>query len=159
MSDTHEPPAPPAAGRNGTADFDFWLGSWRGTWQEAGRTGEATNVVTKELGGNVIVENFTAKAPDTLRGLSVSVFDPREGCWKQTWVDDTGSYLDFRGGLIGEEMHLSRELVHDGEEWLQRMIFRDIEQQRFDWLWQRSRGNRSWETLWEISYERLDDDR
>jgi hypothetical protein len=83
------------------------------------------------------------------------VFDSREGCWQQTWVDDSGAYLDFRGGLAGEEMHLSREVIADDGEWLQRMIFRNIEAERFDWLWQRTRGNSSWETLWEISYERL----
>jgi hypothetical protein len=143
----------------GPADFDFWLGSWRGTWMQDSGTGEATNVITKEFGGHVIVENFTAEPPNDLRGLSVSVFDGRDGCWKQTWVDDTGSYLDFRGGLAGDEMHLSRELIQAGEEWLQRMIFCNIEHARFDWLWQRTRGNGSWETLWEISYERLPDGR
>jgi hypothetical protein len=157
LSEPNESLALPSAGQNGAADFDFWLGSWRGTWTQDARAGEATNVITKDFGGNVVVENFKAKPPDTLRGMSVSVFDPREGCWKQTWVDDTGGYLDFRGGLNGQEMHLSRELVLEGEEWLQRMIFRNIEQRRFDWLWQRSHGNGSWETLWEISYERLAD--
>jgi hypothetical protein len=103
----------------------------------------------------VIVESFTAEPPNTLRGMSLSVFDSREGCWQQTWVDDSGAYLDFRGGLAGEEMHLSREVIADDGEWLQRMIFRNIEAERFDWLWQRTRGNSSWETLWEISYERL----
>ena len=138
-----------------TSDFDFWLGHWRGTWTQGATDGEAISVVTKEFAGNVIVENFTANAPTVFRGMSVSVFDPREGCWKQTWVDDIGAYLDFRGGRAGDEMHLSRELVEDGEEWLQRMIFRNIERGRFDWLWQRTRSNDTWETLWEISYERL----
>jgi hypothetical protein len=142
---------------SGPADFDFWLGSWRGTWTQDSGEREATNVITRELGGHVVVENFTAEPPNALRGMSVSVFDARDGCWKQTWVDDTGSYLDFRGGLTGDEMHLSRELISDGEEWLQRMIFCNIEADHFDWLWQRTRGNGSWETLWEISYERLAD--
>jgi hypothetical protein len=142
-----------------TGDFDFWLGSWRGTWTHGSSRGEASNIVTKDFGGHVIVENFAAKPPNALRGLSVSVFDPRDGCWKQTWVDDTGSYLDFRGGPIGQEMHLSREVVQDGDEWLQRMIFCNIEPQRFDWLWQRTRSNGSWETLWQIAYERLPDGR
>jgi hypothetical protein len=150
MSEPRESVALPAGLNGGPSDFDFWLGSWRGTWSQ----GEATNLITKDFGDHVIVEQFTAEPPDSLRGMSVSVFDSREACWKQTWVDDTGSYLDFRGGLNGAEMHLSRELIQDGEEWLQRMVFCNIEDDRFDWLWQRTRGHGSWETLWEISYER-----
>lgn len=155
MSESGAWSAATAGGKAGAADFDFWIGRWRGTWTQGSTRGEAINVVTKEFAENVIVENFSATAPNDLRGLSVSVFDPRDGCWKQTWVDDTGAYLDFRGGPAGDEMHLSRELIQDGEEWLQRMIFRNIERQCFDWLWQRTRSNDAWETLWEISYERL----
>ena len=157
MSEPQKSVAVPAGANGGGSDFDFWLGAWRGGWSRGNRPGEATNIITKDFGDNVIVEQFTAEPPDTLRGMSVSVFDAREGCWKQTWVDDTGSYLDFRGGLHGHEMHLSREFIQDDEEWLQRMIFCNIEESRFDWLWQHTRGNGSWRTLWEISYERLPD--
>ena len=153
MSEPHDSVALAAS----ATDLDFWLGTWHGTWTRGSDRGQAINIVTKEFGGNVIVENFRAQAPDTLRGLSLSVFDSSDGCWKQTWVDDTGSYLDFRGGPAGGELHLSRELIEDGEEVLQRMIFRNIEPDRFDWLWQRSRGNGAWETVWEIAYVRLPD--
>ena len=42
------------------------------------------------------------------------MFDAKDACWKQTWVDDNGSYLDFRGGFDGEAMALSRQLL-DGQ--------------------------------------------
>ena len=153
MKEPHDSVALAAA----ATDLDFWLGTWRGTWTRGSDQGHAINIVTKELGGHVIVENFSAQPPEALHGLSLSVFDSAEGCWKQTWVDNTGSYLDFRGGPTGGEMHLSRELIQDGEELLQRMIFCNIEAKRFEWLWQRSRGNGLWETLWEISYVRMPD--
>lgn len=134
-----------------TDDFDFWLGTWRGTWEG----GSAVNTVTKEYGGNVVVERFAADAPETLNGLSVSVFDTRDACWKQTWVDDNGSYLDFRGGVDGESMVLSRQLLDDTVMVTQRMVWHDITDDRFLWAWQRSRGGADWETLWAIAYERI----
>jgi hypothetical protein len=92
-----------------TDDFDFWLGTWTVRWgaaeHETGR-----NVITRGFGDHVVEERFSADEPETLRGLSVSVFDAQDACWKQTWVDDNGSYPDFRGGFDGEAMVLSRQL-------------------------------------------------
>ena len=131
-------------------DFDFWVGTWHGTWESDDGPGAATNAVSKELGGQVIVERFAATG---FNGLSVTVHDEREGCWKQTWVDDTGAYLDFRGGPVDDGVILARQLVQDGAVVTQRMVFRDIEDDRFTWLWQRSRSG-DWETLWHIDYTR-----
>jgi hypothetical protein len=134
-------------------DFDFWLGAWMGTWQDGERS--AVNTVTSEYGGRVVVERFVADAPETLQGLSVSVFDARDGCWKQTWVDDNGSYLDFRGGFDGESMVLTRQLLDRGVPVTQRMVWHDIHEDWFHWAWQRSRAGADWETLWAIAYERI----
>jgi hypothetical protein len=132
------------------SQFDFWLGSWRATFEG----GSATNTVTKEYGGKVVVERFSQPKPEPFTGLSVSVYDPREGCWKQTWVDDAGAYLDFRGGFADGAMALTRRFVDDGVTITQRMIWHEIENDRFSWLWQRARGAGEWETLWAIAYER-----
>src|SRR5436305_10609839 len=84
--------------------FDFWLGTWDGTWEREGEQGAAVNAITKEHNGRVVVERFTIASPEPFAGLSVSVYDERDACWKQTWVDDSGAYLDFRGGFDGERM-------------------------------------------------------
>jgi hypothetical protein len=136
-----------------TDDFDFWLGTWRGTWQDGERS--AVNSITREYGGHVVVERFSADEPEILQGLSVSVLDPQAGCWKQTWVDDKGSYLDFRGGFDGEAMVLSRQLLDGAVVVTQRMVWHDIEDDRFLWAWQRARAGADWETLWAIAYERI----
>ena len=135
-------------------EFDFWLGMWRGTWEREGGSGSAVNRITKEYGGSVVVERFSADGPEQFNGLSVSVYDQVDSCWKQTWVDDQGSYLDFRGGFDGAAMVLSRQAVADGQAVIQRMVWQDIETDRFRWLWQRSRVGGGWETLWEIRYMR-----
>ena len=132
------------------SDFDFWVGTWRGTWDAEEGPGVATNVVTRELGDHVVMERFDAA---DFNGLSVTAFDEREGCWKQTWVDDNGAYLDFRGGRIGDDVVLTRQFVLEGAVVTQRMVFCEIEHDRFTWLWQRSRSG-EWETLWRIAYVR-----
>jgi hypothetical protein len=35
------------------------------------------------------------------------------------------------------------------------MVWHDIEDDRFQWEWQRSRAGADWETLWAIAYERI----
>ncbi len=132
-------------------DFDFWVGRWRGTWEG----GSAVNDVEKGYDGRVILERFEADAPETFDGLSVSVLDEAADCWKQTWVDSTGSYLDFVGGAVGEEMHFTREAVVGSKEVLQRMRWAEIETDRFEWYWQRREDGGDWQVVWHISYVRL----
>src|SRR5206468_3084627 len=95
-------------------DFDFWVGTWTGTWESDDGPGTATNTISKEYGGHVVVERFTTNPSADFNGLSVTVFDERDGCWKQTWVDDSGAYLDFRGGRIGDDVVLTRQFLLEG---------------------------------------------
>ncbi len=88
------------------SEFDFWLGEWTAEW---GEDGHGTNVITKALGGCVVLENFTDldAGRQPLVGMSVSTYVPRESCWKQTWVDNQGGYLDFKGGMTDDGMILN----------------------------------------------------
>lgn len=135
-------------------DFDFWVGQWSLTW---GSDGTATNTITKVLDDQVVMEQFDARPGDRLAGMSVSVFDAKQDEWKQTWVDNTGAYLDFTGGLNADgTMELFRPAISpDGQAMLQRMLWYNIRPQSLDWNWERSfDGGRSWETVWKIHYER-----
>jgi hypothetical protein len=64
------------------AALDFWLGDWRASWD--GGTGR--NQVTREVGGQVIVERFESAGDEPFSGISVSVADTT-GLWRQTWAD------------------------------------------------------------------------
>lgn len=129
--------------------FDFWLGSWDVSWEG----GSGTNTIGKILDGRVIQEQF--EAPQ-LRGLSVSVFNERSGRWQQTWVDSSGGYLDFVGGLADDgRMILSRQMEQEGQTFHQRMVWYDIAPAALEWNWERSAdGGQSWQVLWHISYKR-----
>jgi hypothetical protein len=135
--------------------FDFWLGDWELAYREDGQEAHSRNRVTRILDGCAILEEFSGAPGVKLDGRSVSTFDRATSQWKQTWVDNSGSYLDFTGGMADGRMVLSRRVEREGKAFLQRMVFQDIERERLKWLWQRSDdGGRTWSTQWEIDYRR-----
>ncbi len=132
-------------------DFDFWLGRWELTWEG----GQGTNHIEAILDGRVIQERFEAHAQKGLKGLSVSVYDEQQACWRQTWVDNQGGYLDFTGGMQGDRMILSRTAEKDGQSIHQRMVWQDIRRDGCMWHWERSTdGGKTWEAMWVIQYTR-----
>ena len=130
-------------------EFDFWIGTWDLTWGEGVH---GTNRVESILDGAVIQENFNG---DGLIGISVSVFSREDSRWHQTWVDNSGSYLDFVGEFVDGKMILSRNGIAEGKPIKQRMVWFDISANQFRWNWERSDDDgATWRALWEIQYQR-----
>jgi hypothetical protein len=126
-------------------ELDFWIGEWDATWGEAGR---GTNRISRILADKVVFEEFDGRGnQDRLVGRSWSVYDPDRGLWRQTWVDDDGSYLALEGGMRDGAMELA---TTDGAHL---MRFEDITPDAFAWSWSRLDGD-GWETVWEIAYTR-----
>jgi len=155
-------PAIPACQRPEQKQFDFWVGDWDLT-SPGSKPGELLhhhNTIKRILNGCIVQESFVGSdAPEQgpqLLGASVSVFDVASGKWKQTWVDNQGSYLDFTGEFKDKQMVLSREATRpDGTKILQRMVWKNITQNEFDWSWERSKDKgQTWEVLWPIHYKR-----
>ncbi len=133
--------------------FDFWLGEWNVSWDG----GAGTNTITRILEDRVIHESFEGRMTDgsILQGISVSTYVPEDGRWHQTWVDSSGGYLDFVGGLSDDAMIFRRQTTREGKPIEQRMVFSSITREGFDWVWERSAdGGLTWEVLWRIRYER-----
>ena len=129
--------------------FDFWLGEWDANW---GEDGKATNSVTRILDLKIVQEDFVAA---DLHGMSLSSYDPERRLWCQTWVDSNGTYLDFTGAFEAGKMILARDAIVRGEACRQRMVWYDIQEQQFNWNWERSDdGVQTWRTLWQIHYTR-----
>ena len=132
--------------------FDFWLGEWALTW---GETGQGTNRVTAVLDGRVIQEDFDGTPAIPLKGLSVSTYNSALGKWQQTWVDNSGSYLDFVGEFADGKMVLSREATVQDKPVKQRMVWYNIAEDELDWNWERSDdGGETWQVVWQIHYQR-----
>jgi hypothetical protein len=151
------PAAKPCAAKE-QQQLEFWVGEWDLTWPgtKPGEVQHGTNSIRRVLDGCVVEENFSGGDEMHLRGKSVSMFDTRAGKWKQTWVDNEGGYLDFVGAFQDDQMILGREVTRpDGSTGLQRMVFKNISKDEFDWSWEASKdGGKSWQVVWPIHYQR-----
>jgi hypothetical protein len=140
--------------------LDFWIGDWdvsvrarsapdKDEWAEA----KGTQHIESILGGCAIAESFAAEGPgQPWAGRSYSSWQPAEKRWRQTWVDDGGSYLAFTGGLEGGTMALYGE-PRAGKQ--MRMVWLDVKPDALRWEWQRSTdGAKSWKPMMIIEYRR-----
>ncbi|MBS1724719.1 MAG: DUF1579 family protein [Armatimonadetes bacterium] len=138
-------------------DLDFWVGEWtmdssqptdpktKGAWQEK----TCKNSVKSVYGDKVIQESFRGEG---LVGGSWSSYDPVGKKWRQTWVDDSGSYLLFEGGMSGAEFVLTQTNTTKGKA---RMRFANITKDSFDWFWEHSKDGKAWNLQWHLRYHRL----
>ncbi|QJR16012.1 hypothetical protein [Usitatibacter palustris] len=132
--------------------LDFWVGEWELTYGGM----KSRNRITKVLDGCAILEEFSGAPGSKLDGRSFSQFDTATKQWKQTWVDNTGGYLDFNGGIVEGQMQFWRDVQKDGKKIRSRMVWRDVKTDTLTWLWQSSADEgKTWKTLWEIAYKRL----
>jgi hypothetical protein len=132
------------------------VGAWTGRFADAsGKMVNGSNTVSTLYDGCVIVEQFDGAPGSPLKGMSHSVYDANARRWKQTWVDNSGGYLDFVGGWEGERMILSREAERNDKRFQQRMVWFDITKDAFNWHWERSDdGGKTWKVNWRIEYRR-----
>lgn len=150
---------PPCASPE-TEQLDFWIGEWKVEWtDEDGISKYGTNTITKILGSCVIKEQFNGNPGTSLVGRSYSVYNNYTGIWYQTWVDNNGTYLSFTGGKDGDNFIFSREYRNaQGEQIMQRMVFKDIKENSLVWDWQMSKdGGKSWTSTWVLNYSRITD--
>jgi hypothetical protein len=145
--------------------MDFWLGDWVAVikartlpasdeWVEA----RGSNHVSVADNGCTIVEDFHAAGPSApWTGRSISQYQAAQGKWRQTWVDETNSYLSFTGGPEGKDFALYGEpRTADGMPRQMRMVFADIRPDRFSWRWEGSiDGGKTWRPQMLIEYTRL----
>jgi hypothetical protein len=134
------------------SEFDFWVGDWNLTWGDSGR---GSNSITRDYDSCVIIERFDGSPSSPLKGLSVSTVSPETGRWHQTWVDNSGAYLDFVGDFTDGRMILQRDGSRSGEPVKQRMVWYNIAEDALDWNWEQSDDEgKTWKILWKIHYER-----
>ena len=157
-------PAAPVAACASPAhrQLDFWIGDWDlvvraratpdGPWVEA----PGHQHVEAILGGCAISEAFSADGPDApWAGRSYSSWQPALGQWRQTWVDDSGSYLAFTGGVVDGVVTLVGEpRVRDGHRVVMRMVFLDVTADALRWEWQRQQDDGPWIAQMIITYRR-----
>lgn len=142
-----------------TKQLDFWVGRWTCTGKMRTASGKdqwmdtsATNRIEHVFKGHVIQEHFSMKG---LQGTSLSVYDPNAKLWKQTWVDDSGSYIDLTGGWTDGKMTLTTLAKPHAPKFFARMVFENITKDSFDWNWEKSTDEgKTWELEWHLHYSR-----
>jgi len=146
-------PTPPPCEAAAHAQFDFWLGEWDLRWLDpSGREVTGFNRIAKIYGGCVLLEEFDGRDGTPLRGGSISSYDIAASKWKQVWVDNQGSWLDFEGGVSDGNPIFIRRV---GADKAQRMVFRDVKKDALIWDWESSAdGGKTWARQWRIQYTR-----
>lgn len=108
------PDAAPAAGARDCSSapyrqFDFWLGEWEVSLPDGRKAGR--NRITFEQSDCVLVERWQGVEGTT--GLSMNLYDPVGGKWRQLWVSPQ-EQIDISGGLRDGSMVLEGTLVQRG---------------------------------------------
>ncbi len=87
----------PCKGQPAFRQFDFWVGEW--SVKSAAGFPVGTSKIERILGDCVILENWTSLSGNDYSGKSINTYDSEMGYWKQTWVDDKGSIIEFKHGI------------------------------------------------------------
>ncbi|MBS0361826.1 MAG: hypothetical protein JSR98_10625 [Proteobacteria bacterium] len=158
LAAAQSPPAPSSPTKS-CADaehgqFDFWVGRWTVTPTGADKA-VAESLIEKVYGCGVR-ENWMPKNHQD--GGSLSIYVPAEKGWRQTWIDASGSYVDFKGGWDGRAMALTGEWpLPNGQPNRVRMIYtknpdgsvRQVGQASTD-------GGKTWKPSFDFTYRRAD---
>jgi hypothetical protein len=97
------PPANPCADTDHRA-FDFWVGRWE-VRPYGGGPLVAHSLIERLYGGCAVRENWMPLQGSG--GGSLSNYDAALGSWHQSWVDSTGTRVEFTGGVEGKAMVLT----------------------------------------------------
>ena len=134
--------------------LDFWVGTWDVVSPEdGGRLGE--NVVERELGGCLVMENWTGARGSS--GKSMNFWDPQRRTWRQVWVSDRGNVLDYRHGEYrdGAMRFLGITIGEAGDTTAQKLTFHDVAPDTVRQVFEASTdGGATWETTWVGIYVR-----
>jgi hypothetical protein len=135
--------------------FDFWVGAWVTSWEDArGRGHRGSNVVLK-LDGRVHELFEGPSRPRRYVGASVSDWNSGASVWEQEYWDNTGYHAFFRGGRKGNRFILDQVQKHGSSEALRRLVWRSVKADSMLWDYEMSNdGGRTWVSTWHIAYQR-----
>jgi len=134
------------------AQFDFWAGSWTGTWTDAQGAATATDVVVKN--GCEVDETFRAARflqHTDYSATSKSHWDPTLSQWVQDYSDSVGERSRWLGGFAGGAMTLIGPQVGSRQ---QKVVWRNIQPDRWIWEYDSSTDGTTWAAVLVVTYQR-----
>ena len=131
--------------------FDFWIGEWQVS--SATRKETATNRITREYGGCVVHERYSA--PHGYSGESLNIYDASRKIWHQTWVDSDGLLLILEGGLYEGKMVLQGEVRNEhGQPTQHRITWTPNANGSVRQLWESTDASGKWTVAFDGLYVR-----
>ncbi|HYC85745.1 MAG TPA: hypothetical protein VEB86_11005 [Chryseosolibacter sp.] len=137
--------------------FDFWIGEWA-VYNPAG-TLAGENRIEVVQDSCIIRETWTS-LNSKFTGTSYNFFNTQTGKWQQLWVDNQGSHLELKGGLVGNEMILSTDAIRNtkGELQIDRITWTPLPGGMIRQRWEKSvDAGKIWTTLFDGTYKRKSD--
>lgn len=132
--------------------FDFWLGEWDVKTTGGQMAGQSS--IQLILGKCVILENWTGTGG--VSGKSFNIFDASDRKWHQTWVDDQGTFTEYKNGEYkdGKLVYVA-ETYRNGQKALQRMTFFNLDPNRVRQFGETSNdGGQTWQVGFDLMYHR-----
>ena len=148
----------PCLSRPEAKQFDFWIGTWDVTpWQVKAPTPAqrlGVNDVHAILRHCALSENWTGARGMT--GKSYNYYDPNLRKWRQVWVDDGGTVLDYTGELRDGAMRFEAwTLDPKGARMEQKLTFFPIAPDTVRQLFEvSSDGGKTWTSTFDGRYVR-----
>jgi len=132
--------------------FDFWIGEWTVTQngQFAG-----TSSVQPILGHCTIFEQW--ESANGSFGKSFNYYDPGHDHWRQIWIGDSGSFIEFTGAARDGGIFFTAETINpdDGSVTHHKFEFTVIGEDGVRQYWETSTdGGETWQSIWDGRYER-----
>jgi len=136
--------------------FDFWIGEWTVSMngQFAG-----TSSVQPILGHCTIFEQWESAAGTF--GKSFNYYDPGHDHWRQIWIGDSGSFIEFTGEARDGGIFYTAETIDpsDGSVTHHKFEFTVIGEDGVRQYWETSTdGGETWQSIWDGRYEPRSDD-
>ena len=131
--------------------FDFWIGEW--TVKQSGQIAGSSSV-QPILGHCTIFEQWES-ASGTL-GKSFNYYDPGHDHWRQIWISDSGSFIEFTGEARDGGIFYTAETIDpaDGSVTHHKFEFTVIGENGVRQYWETSTdGGETWQSIWDGRYE------
>ena len=154
---------PPVAGCDTpeSHQFDFWVGKWE-VHPNGVETIIAHSLIEKRYGGCAVRENWMPLGREiTGGGGSLSLYDSRQKKWRQTWVDSSGTRVDFDGAFARGVMSITgtwENFNGPGKDALVRMNYQQQpDGQVRQWGEASYDSGKSWQAAFDFLYRKVDD--
>lgn len=129
--------------------FDFWLGEWA---VYAGERLVGNSRIERILGDCVILENWSGKGGS--EGKSFNLYNAATRQWEQTWVDNAGLILHFKGQYDPTAKALRLAAV-DSDSVQQRMTFYAMPDGTVRQVWESAPPMGDYKTTFDGLYRRV----